>query len=68
MFFGIAIPGPENEQVTILRRAFSAAHIEFSTEHLPDETSPVAVGAGLNWTPAPKQDALILVGLKNPPL
>jgi hypothetical protein len=68
MFFGIAIPGPENEQVTILRRAFSAAHIEFSTEDLPDETSPVSIGAGLSWTPAPKHDALILVGLKNPPI
>jgi hypothetical protein len=68
MFFGIAIPGPENEQVTILRRAFSAGHIEFSTENLPDEMSPVAIGTGLSWTPAPKHDAFILVGLKNPPL
>lgn len=68
MFFGIAIPGPENEQVTILRRAFSAARIEFSTEDLPDETSPVSIGTGLSWTPAPKHDALILVGLKNPPI
>jgi hypothetical protein len=66
MFFGVAIPGPENEQVLTLRRAFSAAHIEFFTENLPNETPPVTLGNGLNWTPPPKHDALILVGLRNP--
>ena len=68
MFFGIAIPGPDNAQVTILRRAFSAAHIEFTTENAPDEIPPMPIGAGLSWTPAAKHDALIFVGLKSPPL
>lgn len=68
MFFGIAIPGPENDQVKFLRRAFSAAHIDFSTENPPEEVSPITVGVGLAYTPPPKHDALIVIGLKNPPL
>jgi hypothetical protein len=68
MFFGIAIPGPETEQVKIIRRAFTAAHIPFSTSDPPEESPPIIVGAGLSYTPAPKHSALIVVGLKNPPL
>jgi len=68
MFFGIAIPGPENAQINLLRRAFSAAHIKFSTEMPPDEVPPIKLGAGLAYTPPPQHDALIVVGLRNPPL
>ena len=68
MFFGIAIPGPENDQVKFLRHAFSAAHIEFSTGDPPEEVSPIAVGQGLVYTPPPKHEALIVIGLKQPPL
>lgn len=68
MFFGIAIPGPENDQVKFLRRAFSAAHIDFSTENPPEEVSPVTIGTGLTYTPPPKHEALIVIGLKKPPL
>lgn len=68
MFFGIAIPGPENDQVKFLRNAFSEAHVEFSTGPLPDESPPIAVGSGLAFTPAPKHEALIVVGLRKPPL
>lgn len=68
MFFGVAIPGPENNQVKFLRHAFSAAHIEFSTENPPEEVSPITLGSGLAYTPAPKHEALIVIGLKKPPL
>jgi hypothetical protein len=68
MIFGIAIPGPENDQVELMRRAFSAAHIEFSSGDLPEETPPIPIGAGLKYTPAPKHDVFILIGLRSPPL
>jgi hypothetical protein len=68
MYFGIAIPGPENDQVRLLRRAFSAAHIDFATGTLPEEGAPITLGNSLQWTPPPKHDAFILIGLRNPPL
>jgi hypothetical protein len=68
MFFGLAIPGPETTQVKFLRHAFTAAHIKFSTDPLPEETSPISIGVGLTYSPAPKHDALIVVGLREPPL
>lgn len=66
MVFGVAIPGPETEQVKVIRRAFSGARIAFSTEKLPKETPPIDIGRGLTWTPAPRHEAFILVGLKKP--
>ncbi|HEY6456714.1 MAG TPA: hypothetical protein VIY90_15680 [Steroidobacteraceae bacterium] len=68
LFFGISIPGPENDQVRFLRRAFSEAHIEFSTESPPEEVPPITVGNGLKFTPAPRHEALIVIGLRKPPL
>jgi hypothetical protein len=68
MFFGLAIPGPENDQVKFLRHAFSEAHIPFSTEDPPAEVPPITLGSGLAYTPPPKHSALIVVGLKHPPV
>jgi hypothetical protein len=68
MFFGIAIPGPENNEVKFLRHAFSAAHIEFSTGNPPEEVPPINLGGGLKFAPPPKHDALIVIGLRKPPL
>jgi hypothetical protein len=66
MFFGIWLPGPETEQVKIIRSAFSNAHIAFSTRRLPKETPPINLGNGLSWKPAPKHEAFILIGLRQP--
>jgi len=66
--FGISIPGPENAQVTAIRRAFKAADIPFDTNDVPDPQPPIPVGNGLTWTPPPKEDALIMVWLRPPPI
>lgn len=67
MLFGIAIPGPENDQVKFLRHAFSAARIGFTSEKLPDEVAPFNVGSGLLYAPPPDHQALIVIGLRMPP-
>ncbi len=68
LIFGITIPGPETPQVIAIRRAFFAAGIPFSTSDVPEPSSPISIGLGLSYTPPPKRDALIMVGLRAPPL
>lgn len=61
LVFDIRLPGPENETVELLRRAFSEAKIPFSTEEVPKpDMSFVRSGAE---TPS----AIVFIGSKRPP-